>query len=82
MQFEVWAAETDLVLAESDQKFLNTGLEARRVSEASEAARLERERTLEKRSRNFLRILAAVLLVATLGASSLAFFSLPVTTPG
>ncbi len=75
MQFEVWAAETDLVLAESDQKFLNTGLEARRVSEASEAARLERERTLEKRSRNFLRILAAVLLVATLGASSLAFLA-------
>jgi len=75
IQFDAWAAETDLALAESDHLFLNASLEARHVREAAEAARQEREKTLEKRSRNFLRILAAVLLVATLAASGLAFIA-------
>ncbi len=70
-QFEHWAAETKLALTPAEQEYLNASLVERERQETAEKARQARELRLERRSRNFLRGLVAVLLLATLGALGL-----------
>jgi WD40 repeat protein len=71
-QFEDWAAQTDLNLSDEQNGYLAASVAQRETREGEERARLERERALERLSRNALRILAAVLLLATLGSFMLA----------
>ncbi|NIP14962.1 MAG: protein kinase, partial [Pseudomonadales bacterium] len=71
-QFESWADTTDLALGQLERDYLETSLAERRAREAAEAARQAREKALERRSRNFLGALAAVLLLATVVALGLA----------
>ncbi|MCJ7558895.1 MAG: hypothetical protein MUP90_18550, partial [Gammaproteobacteria bacterium] len=74
-QFEGWADTTDLALTQGEQDYLQTCLEERRSREAEEAQRQAREAALEKRSRNFLRVLAGVLAVAAIVAVALSVFA-------
>jgi WD40 repeat protein/serine/threonine protein kinase/DNA-binding SARP family transcriptional activator len=71
-QFEVWADTTDLALSQVERDYLQASLAERRERQAEEAARQAREKGLERRSRNVLRTLVVVLLVATVGALGLA----------
>jgi WD40 repeat protein/DNA-binding SARP family transcriptional activator len=71
-QFESWAGSTDLALGEVERDYLEASLAERTVREEAEAARQQRERALERRSRSFLRALAVVLLLATVVALGLA----------
>ncbi len=70
-QFEQWAAATTLALNEEERAYLDASIAERRARQAAEEARKARELALERRSRNFLRVLVVVLLVATLGALGL-----------
>ncbi len=70
-QFEVFARNTALVLTGDESRYLEASLAARAQAEAAEAARQANEQALERRSRNILRALVIVLLVATVGASIL-----------
>ena len=70
-QLAAWAAETHLVLNQEEQAYLQASLAERDAQRAREEARRAREAALERRSRTFLRALAGVLLLATLGALAL-----------
>jgi ABC-type sugar transport system substrate-binding protein/DNA-binding CsgD family transcriptional regulator len=70
-QFEVWAGETKLALTPDEREYLDASLAEHERQTLAEQARQEREARLERRSRNFLRGLVAVLLLATLGAFGL-----------
>lgn len=70
-QFEKWAAETTNALTVDEQAYLEASLSERDRQNSVEAERQQRESTLERRSRTFLRGLVAVLLMATLGAFGL-----------
>ncbi|MEA3340348.1 MAG: WD40 repeat domain-containing protein, partial [Chloroflexota bacterium] len=74
-QFESWADTTDLALGQVERDYLEASLAKRRAREAAEAARQARERALERRSRNFLRALAVILLLATVIALTLTAFA-------
>jgi WD40 repeat protein/DNA-binding SARP family transcriptional activator len=65
-QFEALAAGSDLALNREEQEYLQVSVAEREWQEAAERRRQAREATLERRSRNFLRSLVAVLVVATL----------------
>jgi len=67
-QFEAWAVTSDLALTQSEQEYLDAGLEERRAREAAEAERQAHEAALERRSRNFLRGLVVVLALAAIVA--------------
>ena len=67
-QFAAWQEESSLVLAEAERAYLDACLAGRHARQAEEAARQQRERELERRSRLFLRSLAGVLGVAALVA--------------
>jgi WD40 repeat protein/serine/threonine protein kinase/DNA-binding SARP family transcriptional activator len=71
-QFKAWADTTDLALSQVERNYLHTSLAERRERQAEEAARQAREKALERRSRNVLRTLVVVLLLATVGALGLA----------
>ncbi|MGD8750074.1 MAG: protein kinase, partial [Anaerolineales bacterium] len=64
-QYEAWAQVTDLALTVEEGAYLETSLTERRLREAEEAARQEHERALERRSIQRLRIIVAVLIVAS-----------------
>ncbi len=71
-QFEVWAQQTKLVQTPDEQDYLAASIANRDREQAAELAQQAREARLEKRSRNFLRGLVAVMAVATLIALTLA----------
>jgi WD40 repeat protein/serine/threonine protein kinase/DNA-binding XRE family transcriptional regulator len=74
-QFAAWFETTDLALTELEREYLDVSLEERRSREAAEAERLAHEAALERRSRNFLRGLVAVLAVAAVVAIGLSLFA-------
>jgi WD40 repeat protein/serine/threonine protein kinase len=74
-QFEAWAATTDIAFTQVEREYLEASLEDRRLREAEEEQRLARETAMERRSRNFLRGLVAVLAVATVVAVVLTIFA-------
>jgi WD40 repeat protein/DNA-binding SARP family transcriptional activator len=63
-QFEGWARETGLALADEERAFLEASLAERDARQAAEAERQARERRLERRSLQRLRIIVGVLIVA------------------
>jgi len=70
-QFETWAADTKLVLTGKEREYLDASLAERSRQAQAEMQRQAREKALERRSVRFLRVLVAVLLLATLGALGL-----------
>ncbi|MCB8979404.1 MAG: protein kinase [Ardenticatenaceae bacterium] len=66
-QFAEWADVSTVQLTPDELAYLKAGLQARAEREAAEAARQAHEKELEQRSRTFLRTLAIVLLLATVG---------------
>jgi WD40 repeat protein/serine/threonine protein kinase len=74
-QFVNWAENTELAMTEVEQSFLVTSLEARLAQYAAETVRQEREAALERRSRNFLRALVAVMAAATIVSLYLSWFA-------
>jgi ABC-type sugar transport system substrate-binding protein/DNA-binding CsgD family transcriptional regulator len=70
-QFEEWAAKTPVALTPDERAYLEASLAERTRQATAEQARQAREQRLERRSRSFLRALAVVLLLATLGAFGL-----------
>ena len=75
-QFADWAERSHLPLAAVEREFLEASMAARREREAAEAARQQQEAALERRSRQRLQALVAVLLVATavaIGLTLIAF---------
>ena len=75
-QFESWASTTSLALGPEERGYLVASVARRETERAAEAARGERERTLERRSVKRLRALVAVLTVAALVAGTLTVFAL------
>lgn len=71
-QFES-LADSDLALSKEEQEYLQASVMARDASRIKETERKAREAALERRSRNILRALVAVLLVAVVVASFLTF---------
>jgi WD40 repeat protein len=71
-QLEIWHAGTDLTLTASESEYLQASIDERETHRAQEQARREREKALEKRSRDVLRALVGVMAVATLIALILA----------
>ncbi|MCU0478699.1 MAG: winged helix-turn-helix domain-containing protein, partial [Chloroflexi bacterium] len=69
--FASWAASTDLRLDLPERELLDASLAERQQQDDAAAARAAHERALERRARNQLRALAAVLAVAALVATSL-----------
>lgn len=67
-QFENWAHDTAVALTHDERGYLEASLTEREKLAEQEQVRREREIRLERRSRNFLRGLVAILLLATLGA--------------
>jgi WD40 repeat protein/serine/threonine protein kinase len=74
-QFEAWAADTDLAMTEFEIDYLEASLAERRARQVQEDIRLAREAAMERRSRNFLRGLVAVLAIATIGAVILSLYA-------
>jgi WD40 repeat protein/serine/threonine protein kinase/DNA-binding SARP family transcriptional activator len=71
-QYENWAKNTDLVLTVDEQAYLESSLEERERRHAADRARRERERMLERRAIQRLRIAVAVLVSAIVLAVALA----------
>jgi WD40 repeat protein/serine/threonine protein kinase/DNA-binding XRE family transcriptional regulator len=67
-QFEAWAAETSMALNKDERHYLKASLSARNARHKAEQARQKREAVLERRSRNFLRVLVMVLSLAVLAS--------------
>ncbi len=74
-QFEIWSKETELALTGDEFTYLDASLAERVQRRAAEEARKAKEAALERRSRNFLRALAVVLAIATIGALGLSAFA-------
>ncbi len=74
-QFEQWAESTDLALNDMERFFLDNALQQRAARQAEEAARVQREKQLERRSRTFLGTLAGVLALATVIALLLMLYA-------
>jgi len=74
-QFENWSKETDLMLSPRETEYLAASIAERQKREAQEEARQANEHLLEQRSRQRLRALVAVMLVATIIALGLTGFA-------
>ena len=70
-QFDAWAEQTDVAVGRTERAFLKASDDRRDDEDATEAERLERERTLERRSVKRLRSLVAALTVGFLVAGTL-----------
>jgi len=70
-QFEGLETNTDIELCQIEQEYLKASLAERNRQLEQEQKRLARQAKLEQRSRNRLRALVVVLLVATVGALTL-----------
>jgi WD40 repeat protein len=75
-QLEEWAQHTDLALNQTEQAYLHASLERRAQLAAQEAERKAHEELLERRSRERLRALVGVLLVAAVIGFGLSIFAL------
>lgn len=75
-QFELWLSQTELALTEVEREFFQASLARRAQLLAQEEARKAHEAALERRSRNFLRALVAVMAAAMVGALVLTGFAL------
>jgi WD40 repeat protein len=75
-QFEAFAAHTDILLNQQEKEYVQASVAEREQKRALEEARKAHEATLERRNRNFLRALVAVLSIAFLGALGLSAFAL------
>jgi Novel STAND NTPase 1 len=75
-QFESWASTTTLALGPEERAYLLASITRRETERSAEAARGERERTLERRSVKRLRALVGVLTVAALVAGTLTALAL------
>jgi len=71
-QFEEWQARSNLGLSAEEAEYLRNSIAEREAMEAQETERQAREQALERRSRNRLRLLVAVMTVAALIAVGLA----------
>ena len=74
-QFEAWEETSNMPLTHEEQEYLETSLAERREREAMETERLAREAAAERRSRNFLRGLVAVMAVAAVVAIVLSIYA-------
>jgi WD40 repeat protein/serine/threonine protein kinase len=74
IQFEEWVAAASLQLTQDEREFLQASAVERQARSAAEAARLTREKTLERRTRNWLIGIVVVLAAATVVVSVLARF--------
>jgi len=63
-QFEAWAESTDLVMTQLEAEYIQASLAERKERQLVEAKRQAHEASLERRSRNFLRALVGVLVIA------------------
>jgi WD40 repeat protein/serine/threonine protein kinase len=75
-QFETWVASTQLALTQQEREFVQSSIANRVTEQTVEQERQAREIRLEQRSRNFLRSLVVVLLLATIGAFILSAFAI------
>ncbi|MBL8161719.1 MAG: hypothetical protein JNJ61_06995, partial [Anaerolineae bacterium] len=66
--FESWVSTTRMVLTLGERAYLEASITQRDHQAQAEIERIAREKALERRSLTFLRALAAVLLLAMLGA--------------
>jgi WD40 repeat protein len=74
-QYAGWADETTIALTEHELVYLDASLEGKRVRDADEAERQERELALEKRSRRILQALVGVFALAAVVAVILTAFA-------
>jgi len=74
-QFAAWVETTDLALTQLEAEYVEACLSERRARESTEAERLAHEAALERRSRNFLRGLVAVMAVAAVVAIVLSIYA-------
>ena len=70
-QFESWASTTTLALGPGERAYLLASITRRETERSAEAARGERERTLERRSVKRLRALVALFAAAVVLAGTL-----------
>jgi DNA-binding SARP family transcriptional activator/WD40 repeat protein len=70
-QFDSWASTTTLALGSGERAYLSTSIASREEERSAEAARGERERSVERRSVKRLRALVAVLTAAVVLAATL-----------
>ena len=70
-QFEEWATGKRIALTKAERAYLDASIAEQQRQHEIERERQAREARLEQRSRNFLRALVALLLLATLGAFGL-----------
>lgn len=78
-QFNSWASTTSLALGPSERGYLVASLALREKERSVEAARGDRERTVERRSVKRLRALVAVVTLAALVAATLTAVALDQT---
>ncbi|MBI5960775.1 MAG: WD40 repeat domain-containing protein, partial [Chloroflexi bacterium] len=76
IQFEEWSTVASLQLTQDEREFLRASANERQTQQAREAARLAREKTLERRTLRWLRGIVVILSLAALIASILARFAL------
>ncbi|MFW5691977.1 MAG: protein kinase domain-containing protein [Chloroflexota bacterium] len=74
-QLEAWQDNSRLALNVNEAAFLEASIQERRAREAEEQARKERETLLERRLRQRLQMLVAVMGIAAVVASVLAIFA-------
>ena len=75
-QFETWVASTRLALTQQERELVQSSMAYRAAEHTAEQERQAREVRLEHRSRDFLRSLLVVLLLATIGAFTLSAFAI------
>ena len=74
-QLEEWAQKTDLALTANEQTFIAASLTAREERRAAEAKQKAHEAQLERRSRQRLRAVAAVMAAAAIITTLLSVFA-------
>lgn len=74
-QFEEWKTRSNLALSAEEAEYLRNSIAEREAMLEQEAERQAREQALERRSRNRLRLLVAVMTVAAVIAIGLATFA-------
>jgi WD40 repeat protein len=75
-QYERWMEMTQVSLTLLEKEYLDASIAVRDQQAREEAERVERERRLERRTLNLLRLIIAGLIVIVVGAVSLTAFAL------
>jgi serine/threonine protein kinase/WD40 repeat protein len=76
IQFEEWTSSANLHLTREEREFIDVSLAERTARQAADQLRLEREKMLERRTRNRLRVLVVVFATATIFGLLLSQFAL------